>query len=603
MVKAFYDDKNKEINFEGHKTKLNFNKIKKDIKGDLINLEESNSTLLKEKILNNQKNKNDGYIYYGNNKIFKIKNSNLSSQNISNKLKTQNLFFKINNINNNFTKNFYNKKDNIINNNHNLLLKFRKELSGSNLINDMRKKNILYQKIKHNFNIDNLNLLPFITKNTLYNFNSGNNMNTNLENNFNIQLQNLDQLHENFINSFNNKNGLLSDIESDNENKIWKKKILKKNYSQGWILDKQIHSKISEKKVKSKIKEIIHKNRNNKVIKKSFSIENYNNDIKKLFDDKKIKITNKKNINVKKPQSEQKKISPIKDNYIFSNPIKNKNFSFLSSKNMKITKDNNNTESNKKTSSDNINNDINYKTSTYFFSPKFKKKYTKNSLNIKEIINNAIANNIKISQATMSSSFFNIGKDYFHNKSKKTQKNFYSYSQNKNWNKEKTDEEINKENNKQSEFNSLKLILSDFENWEKHENIWEDLTKDIKEKNEIDILPPNNEDILISSYIKMIGKGEKNEIISIKDNTVNIFINDSNIKNPRNEIKNWKNVYKNSILRWHPDKLFPLLTELNIKDENIVKDLYRRSTIIINNINNMYQNIMEILNKILLNKN
>ena len=133
-----------------------------------------------------------------------------------------------------------------------------------------------------------------------------------------------------------------------------------------------------------------------------------------------------------------------------------------------------------------------------------------------------------------------------------------------------------------------------------HENIWENISKKVEENNQIYILPPNNEDILISNYIKTFNK--KNEINFIKENIVNININDDNIKNPRNEIKKWKKVYKNSILRWHPDKLFPLLTELNLLDENIIKDLQRRSTIIINNINNMYQNIMETLNKILLNK-
>ena len=591
MLKTFYGNKKEELNFEAHKTKFHFNKIKKDNKGNIIYLEELNSTkLFNEKFFNEKKNKIDGYIYYGNNKIFKTKNSGLSSKNISNKFKTQNEFFKINNI----SRNLYNNKDNIIKNNLNSFPKFNKELSGINILNNIGKKDILYQKIKQNFNKDNSNLFPFIIKNV---FNNDNNINTNYENNNNnIQIQNLNQLHKNFINSFKDKKGFINDND---------KKILKKNYSQEWIRDKKIFSKIKEKKIKTKY--IIYKNRNtNKIIKKSFSIENnINNDIiKKFFDNnngdgkktlKRNILSNYHSINIEnganKPQSGQKKISPIKDNYIFSNPIKNKNFSFRSSKNMKITEDNN-TEIN---NVENLNTN-NFKTSSFFFSPKFKKKYENNPPNIKEIINSAIANNIKLGQATMTSSFFNIGKNYFHNKATKTQKNFYSssYNNNKNWDKEK------EENNKESKFNKLKLILLDFKKWELHEKIWENIIKNLEGQNEIDILPPNNEDILISNYIKMFGK--KNEIILIKENIINISINDNNIKNPRNEIKKWKRVYKNSILRWHPDKLFPLLTELKIKDENIIKDLHRSSTIIINNINNMYQIIMEILNKILSNK-
>ena len=399
------------------------------------------------------------------------------------------------------------------------------------------------------------------------------------------------------------------------------KKLLKKNHSQEWIIDYKIFSKIKEKKNKIKTTEIINKRRNNKKLKKSFSIDNNidNNNIKKIFDKKrnimenkilkenilsknrsldiekehnhkKIKIDKKLNIiNSKRFQKEQKKISPIKDNYIFSNPIKNKNFSFRSTKNMKITEDNNTETATIKNS---------FKTSTYFFSQKFKKKYENNSVNIKEIINSAIENNIKLGQATMTSGFFNIGKDYINNKSRNTQQNFFSSGYNKN--KEQKKEEINKENNKELKFNYLNLFLFDFNSWEMHENIWENITKNLKENNKIYILPPNNEDILVSNYIKTFSK--KHEINFIKENIVNININDDNIKNPRNEIKKWKKIYKNSILRWHPDKLFPLLTELNVIDENIIKDLQRRSTIIINNINNMYQSIMETLNKILLNK-
>ena len=62
-------------------------------------------------------------------KFFKTKNTSYSSKNISNKLKTQNLFFKNNNINKHSTKNLYINKDNILNNNHNSNPRFQKEIT------------------------------------------------------------------------------------------------------------------------------------------------------------------------------------------------------------------------------------------------------------------------------------------------------------------------------------------------------------------------------------------------------------------------------------------------------------------------------------------
>ena len=53
-----------------------------------------------------------------------------------------------------------------------------------------------------------------------------------------------------------------------------------------------------------------------------------------------------------------------------------------------------------------------------------------------------IANNIKLGQATMTSNFFNIGKNYLNNKSRKTQQNFFSSDYNKK--QEQAKEEINK---------------------------------------------------------------------------------------------------------------------------------------------------------------
>ena len=292
MIKNLYGSKRKDLYSEGHKTKYISIKIKKDNaeKNNMENalyLEESNfNKLIEEKNNNNI----DGYIYYGDNKIFKTKNTSYSSKNISNKLKTQNLFFK-NNINKHSTKNLYINKDNILNNNHNSIPRFQKEITRNKILNNFgNNKDILYQKIKHNFNRDNSNIFPFITKSTLKNYNDDN-TNTNMENNLNIHMKNLNQLHTNFINSFKNKKGILNDIDFDVgcEKKNLNKKLFRKNHSQEWIIDFKIFSKINQKKNKIKSKEIVNKNRNNQKLKKSFSIENDigNNDIKKIFDKKK----------------------------------------------------------------------------------------------------------------------------------------------------------------------------------------------------------------------------------------------------------------------------------------------------------------------------
>jgi hypothetical protein len=78
---------------------------------------------------------------------------------------------------------------------------------------------------------------------------------------------------------------------------------------------------------------------------------------------------------------------------------------------------------------------------------------------------------------------------------------------------------------------------------------------------------------------------------------------DDNIKNPKNEMKKWKDAYKLAVHRWHPDKLFPLLEELKLKDENKKQLLKKKSTIIINNMNNLYKQIIEILRKVYQAKN
>ena len=651
MIKTFYG--NQRNNFGCIKTKANLNKIQKNYiskknKENIINLEEPNSKKFIER--NSLKNNTiDGYIYYGNKKVFKIKNNRFSLDNISNSLKTQKLLNKINNNKKYLHRNLSNNSNINILNNYNSAPKFHRRLS-ENILNNIGKGDILKKKIENKFDSRKINEFPFILRKIKdqneknYKYNIKNNTNSNIEDNFNIQFQNLKELHKNLINSIKIQKNLFHDnnlFEIEHDEKKLNNNFIKKNLSQEYIDKSIFHGKTLDKK---EILDVIKENKKNIKTIKTINKNKVSN-IKKYFRIKNIIKRKQKNkngqfihslnseISVKDSLKNKDKENSINQNekkqtidkniksnqkfdYIFSNPNKNRNFSFRSTKNMKVTEDNENISINdtNKENNNTLNNskpNFNYKTSTYFFSPKFKKKYENNSLGIKDIINNVIENNIKAGKAYKSSDFYNLGKNYINNRSKHSKKKFYYSSYEKDWNKEQTKEEINKENNNNSRNNSLKLFLTNPELWEKHEDIWKDISKHCNKNNEMFIYPPNDNDILISCYLKLFGKKCENEFIKYskiniwtEDNNkiISIVMNDDNIKNPRNEIKKWKKAYKISLLRWHPDKLFPLLNELNIKNRNIINDLRRRSTIIINNINIIYQNVMEILNKILLNK-
>ncbi len=126
MIKTFYG--NQRNNFGINKTKANLNKIQKNYiskknKENIINLEEPNSKkFIERKSLKN--NTIDGYIYYGNKKIFKIKNNRFSLDNISNSLKTQKLLNKINNNKKYLHRNLSNNSNINILNNYNSAPKF-----------------------------------------------------------------------------------------------------------------------------------------------------------------------------------------------------------------------------------------------------------------------------------------------------------------------------------------------------------------------------------------------------------------------------------------------------------------------------------------------
>ena len=195
-IKTF-DTGQKSLYFGLHKTK-NYNKIKKDKisnnnKVHYLFLEESNSSkLIEEKKLKEQK-KIDGYIFYGNNKIFKTKSSQLSSYNLSEKLKRQTLYYKINNNNKIFRgKESLNKNKIIHNGKKNSASKLNKVLTRNKILNNFVKNDKLSQKVSNNLNKSNSNIFPFIKNNS---FNRYNNVSdNNQENNLPKKILNLKQL-------------------------------------------------------------------------------------------------------------------------------------------------------------------------------------------------------------------------------------------------------------------------------------------------------------------------------------------------------------------------------------------------------------------------
>ena len=425
-------------------------------------------------------------------------------------------------------------------------------------------------------------------------------------------------------------------------------KILKKNISQ-----KNSNLSFKEqnniKKIKTKIKQ--YSEEKNRMIDKRESKENSTFSLNFSGNNDKNEINSNNNDNNRKNNYLNNNNIIEKDNFnivfsslnknkydasnIFNFSFKNNNFSYQSSNNMKVEekqninvntekeiKDNNEKET-KNHGEENEQNSkgiFNFKTSSYFFSPKFKneKKDMKDTnTNIKEIINNVIENYKKVAQAKVSTNLYNLGKLYSNNKMRESQKNFYSTSnfkknyaeaEDNNNQKDKSKEEKEEMEKNKGKSNSIKLILLSPSEWENHEELWINISKNkYNEKFEKFFLPPNDTDIIISCYLKMypnklnICNYSKINSKSKNEDFLSFCIDDT-VQNPRNELNKWKKVYKKLIFRWHPDKLFPLLKELKIKNENVIRELQRRSSLIINNINTLYQNITEILNKISINK-
>jgi hypothetical protein len=162
--------------------------------------------------------------------------------------------------------------------------------------------------------------------------------------------------------------------------------------------------------------------------------------------------------------------------------------------------------------------------------------------------------------------------------------------------------------NKLHSLNSLKINLINPLSWRKHEEIWANIQNFAVFNAEIEkyLLPPNDNDVLVSSYLKLfpnvLNFCSLNKINTSNNNNNNdnylFFYIDDKISNPKNEMKKWRDAYKRVILRWHPDKLYSFLNDVKIKDENIKNSLKKKSTVIINNMNTKFKNIIEILRKI-----
>ena len=134
------------------------------------------------------------------------------------------------------------------------------------------------------------------------------------------------------------------------------------------------------------------------------------------------------------------------------------------------------------------------------------------------------------------------------------------------------------------------LRLSDVFFWRKHEELWANLSNTSKFKidKEFDsyFIPKYESEILISIFFKL------NDIIKDK-----IEITDK-IFQPKHEIKKWKEAYKVAIKRWHPDKLIPLLVDIQVNDDVKKNYILKKCGTILNSINKQMNTIIEILKKI-----
>ena len=541
--------------------------------------------------------------YKPKNNLFKSRNKNIEylkslTERESNIL-NENLT-KQNNNNNYFNTitNFYNNKIS-----SNKIIKKHNNLEAIDInIYQKDKKNIFIYNMMKNFNhLDTINF-------------SGKNDNLNKLNKDNFDLSKIITKIENYKNNKINKiNKFTLDsfkYKKKNSNKIKKpKKIILSSENILQINYNSIDELIRTKKIKNKINslDLKYKKINIKKIQKdSIKIlskeknKNNNDFIKNLYNNYFIQKNKNKRLIDKINNISKDKISKMKNKKKDENKILKKtkssinlitNYSLIN--NIKDFK----YKFNKFQTSSNF---YKFKINLNEFKKKENKKYT---FDINNIIYNVIENNKKAAEFKSSNYFNKLGTDYmnFHMKtinynSSNSQKKYHNYNINNNNNNN-----INFDNNKRTTFNSIKIILTNPLEWKKHEEIWKNILNLSFISMEIEkyLIPPNENEVLISTYLKLNSKLLNFVSYEKKNNNYYLyFYIDDNIKNPKLEMKKWKDAYKEVLLRWHPDKLSAFLKEIVLKNDEIKKILKKKSTMIINNMNNKFKYIIEILRKI-----
>ena len=438
-----------------------------------------------------------------------------------------------------------------------------------------------------------------------------------------------------------NKKIKLKSREEENENNFftYKKKIISKSYDRNDIIFPKLFKKILRKNV------IFKKNRRLILKKEKIRYNTDNSEINEIKEYKRQqrKIKSKKseyyshyihlNNNNKKEKIELDSNSESDNSFFKKNDPQ---FRGIFDKDFNNNTNSNDIKNNKETNDNKEQRNFTFRTTSNFFSKNNNKENTKEKntnknsesnkekkeqkekFNIENIINNVIENNKKAAAARSSTSFYNIGSNFMNNRMRSTKTNFFSAKDNnKGGNFTGTkDSNFTKEQANEGRYykpNSLKLTLINPLGWRKHEEIWSNLVSLKLGLNDLEkyLHPPNDTDVLVSSYLKMNPKvinfcsiqKINTSKTNIENNNFISFMIDDNIQNPKQEIKKWKEAYKRVIFRWHPDKLFATLEEINFKNEQQKVELKKKSTQIINNMNTLYRNIIEILNKIAENKN
>ena len=130
----------------------------------------------------------------------------------------------------------------------------------------------------------------------------------------------------------------------------------------------------------------------------------------------------------------------------------------------------------------------------------------------------------------------------------------------------------------------LKIEEEDMVLWKRHEELWKNLNPQYLTENVHKyLIPPNDTDILTFSYFN-----------AYKVEGCKLELSNNYVKCRLEETKKWKSIYKKLVMRWHPDKLYPILDKLDI-DVELSKIIKKKSGIILNNLNKSLQIIIDSL--------